>query len=158
MWTVGRIVLLVLALLALFRVRWAFVAYLGLALSWIPARAGFHLQPLRCEWAVTPAGMALSLTKWPHILLFAFFGAMCAAQLRRRDGRALAIVALAAALVGLVVELEETATRSGSCRMRDLFPDVAGAVVGAGAMLALRARFGAPDELRADTSGGASLR
>jgi hypothetical protein len=46
--------------------------------------------------------------------------------------------------MGLVVELEEGATRTGNCRLTDLLPDLAGALVAlllvAGTLLVVRAR------------------
>ena len=47
------IVTVVLAVLSLRGSRWAYVAYMLFATLFIPARAGFQIQPLVCE---TPGG------------------------------------------------------------------------------------------------------
>lgn len=129
MHTLARIVLLALGGLAFFRIRWAYLGYVALALAWIPASAGFRLHAPPCEMSITSAGVALSLTKWAHILLFGIFFLMTLRQFRRVTTRNAAIALFATVVMGLMIELAEGASGTGSCRMRDLFPDAAGALI-----------------------------
>ena len=47
-----------------------------------------------------------------------------------RTPYAMLIAAAVTIAVGILIELEETATRTGYCNLRDLVPDVIGAVLG----------------------------
>jgi hypothetical protein len=76
---------------------------------------------------MTNAG--LSLTKVPHIVLFGFFFFLTAVQFDRIDRRALAWSLLATVAMGLLVEFEEGATRTGNCRLTDVLPDALGALI-----------------------------
>ncbi len=75
------------------------------------------------------------MTKVPHIALFAFFFALTAVQFDRLDLRSLRWSLIATTALGLLVEFEEGATRTGNCRLTDVLPDIAGALI-AGAALA----------------------
>ena len=138
MHTVARIVLLALGGLAFLRMRWAYAAYVALALAWIPASAGFRLHAPPCEMSITAAGVALSLTKWAHIVLFGIFFLMTLRQFRRVTFRNAALAMLATLVMGLMIELTEGASGTGSCRMRDLFPDAAGALIAYAFVMAFR--------------------
>jgi len=78
---------------------------------------------------VTMENVGLSLTKIPHIILFGFFFLLTVALFDRIDRRALSWSLLATAALGLVVELEEGATRTGNCRFTDVLPDVMGGLI-----------------------------
>lgn len=69
------------------------------------------------------------MTKVPHVVLFAVFFVLTVLQFERRDRRALGWSLVASAALGLLVELEEGATRTGNCRLTDVLPDVAGAMI-----------------------------
>lgn len=77
-----------------------------------------------------------SLTNYKHVILFAIFFLMTAVHAR---GRRQILIAFAAALaMGIYVEVAEGLTGEGHCRLRDLVPDMAGALVGALILLAWR--------------------
>jgi VanZ family protein len=71
----------------------------------------------------------LSLTKVPHFVLFGVFFLFTAWQFARLDRRSLSWSLVATLALGLLVELEEGATRTGSCRLADLLPDLGGALI-----------------------------
>ena len=106
-------------------------AYLAVAVVRIPWRTRFHLQPLACDTRLTTSNVSLSLTKVPHIILFAIFFAITALQFDRFDRRTVAWSVSATAVLGLLIELEEGATRTGNCRLTDVAPDVVGGLVAA---------------------------
>ena len=106
-----------------------YVAYILYAVTQIPARTGFRLNAPACDMPATMENIGLSLTKVPHIVLFGFFFLLTAAQFDRIDRRTLAWSGLATLVMGLVVELEEGATRTGNCRLTDVLPDILGALI-----------------------------
>jgi hypothetical protein len=137
MHTAARVGIFLLFALALWGYRWAFVAYIAAALSWMLVETGFTLHAPHCELAVTPEGVMLSMTKFGHVLLFGLFFVITIRQFTKFDRRAVILSILATIIMGLIVELEEGTTGAGNCRMRDLFPDAAGALLAAGAVAAL---------------------
>jgi hypothetical protein len=103
------------------------------ALLRIPSRVGFRLASPVCDTGLTLANASLSMTKVPHIALFAIFFFLTALQFEQLNERALAWSLLATTALGLIVELEEGASRTGNCRLTDVLPDVVGALIaGAG--------------------------
>jgi hypothetical protein len=110
--------------------RWAYGAYMIVAALRIPARVGFRLLPPICDVRLTLANAARSMTKVPHMALFAVFFVLTVLQFDRLGRRALTWSFLATIALGVLVELEEGATRSGNCRITDVLPDVAGAAIG----------------------------
>ena len=111
--------------------RWAYITFVFLGLLFFPASVEFRLNPQACEFAINGPLALFSLTNYGHIWRFALFFAMTSAQLRMDDPRALAWSALATIVMGAAVELAEGITGSGHCRLRDLVPDSAGALLGA---------------------------
>ena len=111
-----------------------YAAYILYATTQIPARTGFHLNAPACDMRLTVQNIGLSLTKVPHVLLFGFFFLLTAVQFDRIDRRALALSGLATLVMGLLIELEEGATRTGNCRLTDVLPDILGALI-VGALL-----------------------
>lgn len=117
--------------------RAAFVAFITLGLCSFPLRAGWPrvaLAPQACEGLVD-RGLALySFRNTPHLVLFA----LCYLLARRqfagsgRGGHCRAgVSAFAVTLaIGALVELAEGASGAGHCRLRDLLPDTAGALIG----------------------------
>lgn len=116
--------------------RWVYAAYVLFAVTRIPASTGFRLHAPGCDVRLTSTNIALSLTKVPHIVLFGFFFLLTALQFDRLDRRTLAWSFLATLAMGLLVELEEGATGTGNCRLADVLPDAAGALIAAVVLLA----------------------
>lgn len=115
------------------------------AVARIPARTGFRLDGLRCDVRLTLENAQLSLTKVPHIVLFGAFFLITVVQFDRIDRRAFAWSLLAALALGLLVELEEGATRTRNCRLTDVLPDLCGALI---AMVLVMAAIATRDRLR----------
>ena len=111
------------------RRRWAYGAYMLVAIARIPARTGFRLDGRRCDLRLSLENAQLSLTKVPHIVLFGVFSLITVVQFDRLDRRALVWSLLATLALGTLVELEEGATRTGNCRLTDVLPDVVGALI-----------------------------
>jgi hypothetical protein len=111
------------------RRRWLYGAYMLVAVVRIPARVHFHLVVPRCDTRLTVLNTRLSMTKISHMALFAVFFLLTVLQFDKLDGRAFRWSLLAAAGLGLLVELEEGASRTGNCRLTDVLPDVAGAAI-----------------------------
>jgi hypothetical protein len=123
---------LVLGILSLRGVRWAYATFVVLGLFYFPASVGFRLNPQPCE-SVPNLTMAIySLTNYAHIVLFVLFFLMTSAQFRMSRWSGFAWAALASVTMGLLVELAEGISGKGHCRLRDLIPDAAGIVLGAG--------------------------
>lgn len=109
--------------------RWLYAVYVAFAVSRIPARTGFRLDAPNCDMRITIENAGLSLTKIPHIVLFGIFFLLTAIQFDRMDRNALSWSFLATVLLGLLIEIEEGATRTGNCRLTDVLPDAVGALV-----------------------------
>ena len=124
---------------ALRRTRWARAslwtsrAAYGLLVLQVPmyflGKSGFEVSPPVCQWTFSLALAQHSLTNYPHIVLFTVFFLLSYAQLPGVP-KAAAWAALATVAVGLLLELSQGATGEGNCRMRDLIPDSAGALIG----------------------------
>jgi hypothetical protein len=63
------------------------------------------------------------------MLLFGVFFVVTLIQFDQFRPRAYALSLLATATLGLLVEIEEGASRTGNCRLTDVLPDIAGAAV-----------------------------
>lgn len=127
LYALGRISLRVL--------RWAYAVFVVLGLLYFPASVGFRLDPHPCELTFDAALAVFSLTNYAHVVLFTFFFLMTSAQFRVLDRSAFAWSALATVFMGLLVEIAEGVTGKGHCRVRDLIPDSAGALIGAAILL-----------------------
>ena len=101
----------------------------------IPARVGFRLVPPVCDTRLTLANAGLSMTKVPHIALFAVFFVLTALQFKQLNQRALKWSLLANVVLGVLLELEEGASRTGNCRLTDVLPDITGALIASVAVL-----------------------
>lgn len=122
---------LVLSVLSLRGVRWAYVAFVVSGLLYFPAKVGFQLNPNPCQLTFDISLAIHSLTNYGHILLFAMFFVMSSAQFRMARWSPPAWAALAAIIMGVLVELAQGVTGEGNCRSRDLIPDAVGILVGA---------------------------
>jgi hypothetical protein len=123
------------AILAFWGKRWAYFAFIALALLYFPMSVGFRLDPQPCEWMFDLYLAAFSLTNYAHIVLFAVFFVMTSRQFRMSGWPQYGWAALATLVVGLLLEFAEGISGKGHCRMRDLIPDAAGALIGAGFVL-----------------------
>jgi hypothetical protein len=124
-----RIISIVCGLLAFFGIRWAYVTYIVVGLLYFPLQVGFQFHPPACQMAIN-ADLALgSLANWGHVVLFGIFFVMTLAQFHRRTPSAFAWSALIVLVMGALVEIAEGATGARNCRLRDLVPDAAGAVL-----------------------------
>ena len=121
---------LVLGILALRGVRWAYVTYIVLGLLYFPVSVGFRLDPQPCELALTIPLVLHSLTNYAHIVLFVWFFLMTSAQFRMSRWSGFAWAALVSVTMGTLVELAQGITGRGHCRLRDLIPDTAGIMLG----------------------------
>jgi hypothetical protein len=125
-------VFVVLGVLAFRGVRWAYFTFVVLGVLFFPARVGFHFQPKPCECALNLQLALFSLGNYGHVILFTIFFLMTSVQARRYPARIQYLISLAAVWAfGIYVELAEGFTGKGHCRLRDLVPDTAGAVIGA---------------------------
>jgi hypothetical protein len=86
---------------------------------------------------LTSQNFAESLTKLPHIVLFGIFFLLTIAQFDRIDRKAMAWSFLATVGMGLLIEFEEGATRTGYCRMTDVTPDAWGALIALAPVMAV---------------------
>ncbi len=141
---VGAGVLALLALLTLRGKRWAYPAFVVLGLLYYPAQTHFHVHVPKCEQILpTIQVLVLSLQNYAYIALFAGFYWLSWVQFQRADARVVWAL-LATLLVAALVEIAEGMTGGGRgqvhCRVRDLAPDVAGAL-GAALLLAVWARL-----------------
>lgn len=139
LWVGTAVVFTALAIASMFRVRFAYVAFVVLGVLWMPARAGFHLAPRACETAMSLDLALFSLTNYKHIVLFAIFAIMTLAQFAPGDRWRFVKLALIALGMTIVVEGEQGLFGSGHCRVRDLVPNTAGVVAGAGLIETVRA-------------------
>jgi hypothetical protein len=119
----------------------------------IPARVGFRLVAPVCDTRLTLAHARMSMTKVPHMVLFAAFFGLTVLQFERVDRRAQGWSLLATIALGILVEVEEGLSRTGNCRLTDVLPDIAGAAI-AGAALLGSLKVVREWSRRAKTSGG----
>ena len=131
-WIITGAVFLSLATLTFRGQRWAYFTFIALGLSFFPARVAFRLRPRACDLGVDIPLALISLGNYPHIVLFGIFFLMtsCLARGHRAAVR-IPIAAGAVLVMGVCVELAQGLTGEGHCRMRDLLPDAAGALLGA---------------------------
>lgn len=129
MWLLSFVRIL-LGVLSLRGVRWAYVAFLVLGLLYFPARAGFRLDPHPCELTFDIPLAVHSLTNYAHVVLFALCFVLTRAQFRVPNWPAFAWSAAITLGIGALVEIAEGATGQGHCRSRDLIPDAVGALAG----------------------------
>ena len=126
---------LVLGILSLRRVRWAYVTFVLLGLLYFPASVGFRLNPQPCELALNIPLAVYTLTNYAHVVLFVLFFLMTNAQFRMSQWSGYAWAAGACIAMGILVEVAEGISGTHHCRLRDLIPDTAGVVIGAGIVL-----------------------
>ena len=111
--------------------RFAYAAFVVVGLLYFPARVGFHLSPQACQVALDAPLALHSLTNYPHIILFTIFFVISTRQFRATTHSTFLLAGLMTLVMGALVEAGEGITGRGNCRLRDLIPDSAGAVIGA---------------------------
>ncbi len=126
---------LVLGISSLRGVRWAYITFVILGLLYFPASVGFRLNPQPCELVPNIPLAVYSLTNYAHIVLFVLFFLMTSAQFRMSQWSGYAWAVVACMAMGTLVELAEGISGTHHCRLRDLIPDAAGVVIGAGIVL-----------------------
>src|SRR6267378_7179389 len=141
---IGAGVLVLLALITLRGKRWAYFAFVVLGLLYFPGQTHFRVHVPKCEQLLpTIQVLVVSLHNYAYIALFAGFYWMSWVQFRRTDARVVWAL-LATLLVAALVEIAEGMTGGGRgqvhCRVRDLAPDVVGAL-GAALLLAVWSRL-----------------
>lgn len=129
--TLVSLVMLALFALALLRKRWAYVAFMTLALLRIPLRTGFDFERPVCALTPTRAQVVESFGNTPHVIIFAVLFIVTAVQFRGALARRLGWTTLIALGFGILLELEQTLTRTGNCDLHDLVPNAVGMVIGA---------------------------
>jgi hypothetical protein len=110
--------------------RWVYGVVIPLSLLYFPVKSGFQLRPVECEWSFDWNLAIHSFGKTPHIVMFAVFFLITWVQLPNKK-TAIWWSAAACLVMGFLVEIAEGATGIHGCRMRDLIPDMVGAVAGA---------------------------
>jgi hypothetical protein len=143
---------LALGILALRGKRWAYITYVVLGLLYFPVSVGFRLNPQPCELIPNIPLAIYSLANYGHIILFVWFFLMTSAQfpMSRWSGYAWATVACIA--MGILVEVAQGISGNGHCRLRDLIPDSAGIVLGAGIVFLWNRIRGKPRVTEAETN------
>ena len=128
-----------LAILSLRGVRWAYISFIILGLAYFPAKVGFRLDPHPCQLAFGVDLAVLSLRNYPHIVLFGIFFLVSYVHFAvRRSTRPMVTAVVITLVMGVLVELAQGVTGSGNCRSRDLIPDSAGVLLGAAAVAVVR--------------------
>lgn len=121
-----------LGILSLLGKRWAYVTFVILGLLYFPVSVGFRLNPRPCELALNIPLAIYSLGNYAHIVLFFLFFLMSSAQFRMLHWSGYAWAALASIVMGTLIEIAEGIGGNHHCRLRDLVPDAAGILLGAG--------------------------
>jgi hypothetical protein len=111
-------------------------AYILFGILRIPARTAFRLRAPACDARLTPENFAASLTKVPHVVLFACFFLLTMAQFDRVNRKAVGWSFSATLALGVLIELEEGVTRTGNCRMTDVAPDALGGLIALAVVMA----------------------
>jgi hypothetical protein len=124
------LVFLALGVLSVRGVRWAYITFVLLGLLYFPASVGFRLDPQPCELAINIPLAIHSLTNYGHIVRFALFTVMTSAQFRSSNWSAFAWAAMAATVMGVLIEIDEGVTGKGHCRLRDMIPNAVGVLLG----------------------------
>lgn len=136
MWVL-TVIRVLLAILSLRGIRWAYVAFMILGLLYFPLKVSFSFDPHPCELIFDGRLAIHSFTNFPHIVLFALGYILTAAQFQLSKWSSFLWSAGLILFFGAIVEILQGVTGEGHCRARDLIPDTAGALIGALIVLAL---------------------
>jgi hypothetical protein len=116
--------------------RWGYTLFMIAGVLRIPAQAHFRFYAPVCDLGMAWDNARISLVKVPHFVLFGIFFLLTAWQFDRPDRRAFSWSLVATLALGVLVELEEGATRTGNCRLADLLPDLGGGLLAMALLLA----------------------
>lgn len=136
------VAIILLGILSLRGIRWAYYSFIAVGLMYFPIRAGFELNPRACQLALDVSLARHSLTNYGHLQLFALFFIITRAQVRMDTPSGFVRAGLATVIMGALVEAAQGITGAGNCRLRDLIPDAAGALLGAGLVLLWQSALG----------------
>lgn len=131
----GSLLVWAFAIPALWRVRWAYVAFVLLGLFYLPAVTGFRFNPQRCDIAFNEPVFTQSLSNYPHIILFCLFFLVTARQFRSFRWQSLVWSIGLTMAMGAAIEIAEGLSGLHHCKASDLVPDFIGAVLGATAVV-----------------------
>jgi VanZ family protein len=134
----GALLVWAFAIPALWRVRWAYVAFVALGLLYLPAMTGFRVNPQRCDFAFNTPVLIQSLSNYPHIIQFSLFFLVTVRQFRSSGWQSLGWSTGLTMLMGAAVEIAEGVSGLHHCKAIDLVPDFIGAMLGV--MVVLLAR------------------
>jgi VanZ family protein len=126
---------LVLGILAARGARWAYITSVVAGILYFPASVWFHVHPQPCEGLPNIALAVYSLGNWAHIVLFVLFFIMTSAQFNLSHWSGFVWAAAACLAMGILVEIAQGISGVHHCRTRDLIPDSAGIMIGAGIVL-----------------------
>ena len=121
---------LLLGILAIRRIRWAYVAFVVFGLLYFPASVRFRVDPKRCDLTFDLTAAVQSLSNFGHIISFFVFFLITAAQFRQRGWQSLVWSMALTMAMGVAVELAEGLSGAHNCKTLDLIPDFAGALLG----------------------------
>ncbi|MBL8523354.1 MAG: VanZ family protein [Betaproteobacteria bacterium] len=124
----------VLGVLAMFRVRFAYVLFCVVGLAYFPAKVGFAVTPQSCEWLFGWDLALHSFRNYGHIMLFAMFYVMTRRQFTKPGWKTEVFSLLLCLTMGALVEAAQALSGVGHCRTRDLIPDTVGALIGMGGL------------------------
>ena len=127
---VASLAFVLLGVLSLRGIRWAYFTFVLMGLLYFPVSAGFRFNPQPCELTPSMQLAVHSLTNYAHIVMFALFFVMTSAQLSMSNWSAYGWAALATIGMGALVEISQGVTGKGHCRLRDLIPDTVGILIG----------------------------
>jgi hypothetical protein len=134
----GSLLVWAFAILALWRVRWAYVAFVVLGLFYLPASVGFHLDPKRCDLAFNVPVLRQSLSNYSHIVLFSFYLFVTARQFRSVSWQSLGWCIGLTMAMGAAIEIAEGLSGQHHCKVSDLVPDFIGTMLGVMVVLIVR--------------------
>lgn len=120
----------VLGVLAYQGKRWAFGAFIALTVAYFPIRSNFYFLYRPCEVTLDWPLAVYSLQNYSQIILYCAFFLLAAAQLPMSRSRHVGAAVAMTLAMGLIVEVSEAMWSRGNCRVRDLIPDGAGALIG----------------------------
>jgi hypothetical protein len=127
--------LAVLGVLAYQGKRWALIGLIALVIVSFPVRSNFSLLYRPCEVGFDWSLAVYSLHNFNNLILFFAFFLMVAAQLPMQRPRHFVVAIGMTVAMGVIVEVSETMWGRGNCRVRDLIPDVLGALIGVGVVM-----------------------
>jgi hypothetical protein len=128
----------VLGVLAYQGKRWAFGAFIALAIAYFPIRSNFYFLYRSCEVTFDWPLAAHSFQNFNLIIRFFAFFLMAVAQLPMSRPRHFVIAVALTLAMGLIVEASEAMWSRGNCRVRDLIPVGVATLIGTATVMLRR--------------------